>query len=77
MHRGGGFARAVFEADAVLNQDVLRVGKNVHQVRDRRALVTRNIRDSGFEQRLGDGEDALAAKHFALPQAQLLDFFGE
>ncbi|MCY1226861.1 hypothetical protein D9M72_391110 [compost metagenome] len=73
----GGFARAVLEADAMLGKDVLRIGQHVHQVRDRRALVAGHVGDAGFQQRLGDREDALAAEYLAGTQAQFLDFFGK
>ena len=74
---GGRLARAVFETDAVLGQDVLRVGKHVHEMRDRRALVAGDIGDAGFEQGLGDREDALAVERLAAPEPQLLDFLDE
>lgn len=73
--RRGRFAGAVLEADAVLAQDVLRVGQHVHQVRDRRALVAGHVGDARFQQRLGHGQDALAAENLARAQAQLLHFF--
>jgi hypothetical protein len=46
-------------------------------VRDRRALIARHVGDAGFEQRLGDGEDSLAAELVAGAEFQLLDFFLE
>ncbi len=73
--RRGGLAGAVLEADAVLGQDVLRIGQHVHQVRDRRALVAGDIGDARLQQRLGHREDAFAAEHLAGAQAKLLDFF--
>ena len=75
--RGGGLAGRILEADAVLGKDVLGVGEHVHQVRDRRALVAGDVRHARLEQRLGDGQDALAAEHLARAQAQLLDFLDE
>ena len=63
--------------DAELFQDVVRVRQHVHQVRDRRALIAGDIRHAGFEQRLGDGEDAFAAELLSRAQLQLLDFFLE
>src|SRR6478672_1809786 len=75
--RGGRLARRVLEADAVFDEDVLGVGEDVHQVRDRRALVAGDVRDARLEQRLGDGEDALAMEDLAGAQAELLDLFDE
>ena len=71
------FAGRILEADAVLGEDVLRVGQHVHQVRDRRALIAGHVRHARLEQRLGDGKDALAAKRLAGAQTQLLDLFDE
>ena len=51
---------ARLEMHAELAQNVLRVGKHVHQMADRRALVAADIADAVLQQRLGDGEDALA-----------------
>jgi hypothetical protein len=77
--RGGssGFAGTVLEADALLGQDVLRIGQHVHQVRDGRALVAGHIGNSGFEQGLGDRQNALTAKYISARKPQLLDFFDE
>ena len=76
--RGGGrLAGAVLEMDAELLEDVVGVGEHVHQVRDRRALVARHVGHAGLEQRLGDGENALAAEFVAVAEIELLDFFLE
>ena len=74
---GGGLAGAVLEADAVFGKDVLRIREDVHQVRNGRALVARDVGHPGLQQRLGDGEDALAAEDFSRRQSQLLDFGDE
>ena len=74
---GGRLAGAVLEMHAELFQDVVGVGQHVHQVRDRRALVARDVRYAGLQQRLGHGQDALAVKLGAFAQFQLLDFFLE
>ena len=58
---------------AELAQYVLRVRQHVHQVGDRRALVAGDVADAGLQQRLGDGEDALAAEFLAFGEAQVLD----
>src|SRR5690606_29291921 len=52
-------------------------GQHVHEVRDRRPLVAGDIADPALEQRLGDGEDALAAEFLARPDLELLYFLGE
>ena len=67
--------RWFLEADAVFGQDVLRVGQHVHQVADRRALVTGDVGDAGFQQRLRHCQNAFAAEALAFAQTQLLDFF--
>ena len=48
------------------------VGQHVHQMRDRRALVAADIGDAGLQQRLGDGENALAAEFLAVAELQVL-----
>ena len=68
---------AGFEADAEVAQDVVGVGQHVDQVRDRRALVAGDIGHAGLQQRLGDGQDALAAEFLAGAELQLLDFLLE
>jgi hypothetical protein len=64
-------------SDAVVGEDVLRVGQHVHQMRDGRALVARHIGNPGFEQGLGDGQNALSTEHLSARKPQLLDFFDE
>ena len=59
--------------DAEILQDVLGVGQNVHQVRNRRALIAPDIGDAGLQQRLGDRENPLAAKNLAVAEFQILD----
>jgi hypothetical protein len=75
---GGGFAGAAGSKCTPSSfQDRLGIGQHVHQVRDRRALVAGDVADAAFEQRLGDGEDALATELGAVRHAQLLNFLGE
>ena len=62
---------------AELVEHVLGVGQNVHQMRDRRALIAADIRDAGLQQSLGDGENAFAAKDFALAKLEILDLASE
>ena len=77
-HRGGGRLRgARLEVHAELAEDLLGVRQHVHQMRDRRALVAADVGDPGLQQRLGDGENALAAELRAFAEAQRLDFFRE
>jgi hypothetical protein len=51
--------------------------QHVHQVRHRRALVAAHIGHARLQQRLGDGQDALAVKGLAVAQAQGFDFLAE
>src|SRR5262249_49423571 len=46
-------------------------------MRDRRARIAAHVADTRLQQRLRDGEDALAAKHLPLPVAELFDVLGE
>src|SRR6185312_12408525 len=75
--RGRGFRGAGLEVHAELGQDVLRIGEDVHQVRDRRPLVAADITYARLQQGLGDRQDALAAKLRAGAEPQRLDLFGE
>ena len=58
-------------------QNTLSVREHVHQMADRRALIAADITDAALQQRLGDGEDALASKLLAGAEPQLLDFLGK
>jgi hypothetical protein len=51
--------------------------QHVHQVRHRRPLVAAHIGHARLQQRLGDGQDALAMKGLAVAQAQGLNFLAE
>jgi hypothetical protein len=55
-------------------QDLLCVREHIHQVRDRRALVTADIGDAGLQQRLGNRQDTLACKRIARAQPEFFDF---
>src|SRR5271169_4847009 len=59
---------------AELVKHVLGVGEHVHEMRNRRALIAANIRHARLQQRLGDGENTLAAKLFAVAQLEILHF---
>ena len=72
-----GFGSVGFVTHAEFGQDLLGIGKNVHEMADRCALVAADIADAGFEQGLGQGENALAVEGFALADLEFLDFLGE
>ena len=57
---------------AELVEHVLGVGKHIHQMRNRRALIAADIGDAGLQQRLGDGENALAAEFLAVAEFEIL-----
>jgi hypothetical protein len=59
---------------AQLVEQLARIGQHVHEVRHRRALVAADVGDAGLQQRLGDGEDALAGEGLAGAKPQLGDF---
>jgi len=77
--RGGRFRGARFKVNVEFFQDPLGlgIGEDVHQMRDRRALVAADVGNTGLQQGLGDGEDPLTVEIVAFAQAQLFDFFGE
>jgi hypothetical protein len=62
---------------AKLGEQVLGFNHDIQQMRDRRALIAADIAHAGLQQRLGDGEDAFAAKSLAGAKPQRLDFFAE
>ena len=68
---------AVLEVDAELVENVLRIAENIHEVRDRGALVPADVRDAGLEQALRHREDALASELLASSESELLDLCGE
>ena len=68
---------AVLEVDAELVKDVLCIAENIHEVRDRGALVPADVRDSGLQQALRDREAALAPELLASSESELLDRCGE
>ena len=83
MHRcrkrccGGGFGSRGFKPHAQLAKDILGIGKHIHQMADWRALISTDIADAIFKQRLGDGQNTFTAKHLALADTKLLDFLAE
>ena len=60
-----------------LLKDVVGIGQDVHQVRNRRALVAGDIRHARLQQGFGDGENAFPTKFIALAKAKFLDFIGK
>jgi hypothetical protein len=75
--RGGGLVGAGLDVHAKLGEQVLGFNHDIQQMRDRRALIAADIAHAGLQQRLGDGEDAFAAKSLAGAKPQCLDFFAE
>ena len=63
--------------DAKFFKDAVRVGENIHQVRDRRSLVSGHVRNTGLQQGFGHSKNSLAAKFLVLTEVQLLDFLFE
>jgi len=75
---GGGLATRLLEVDAErLEERLVRVGQDVDEVRDGRARIAADVAHAGLEQRLGDGENALAAKDLAGAVPELLDVLRE
>ena len=60
--------------NAELVEHVLGVGQHIHQMRDRRALIAADIGHAGLQQRLGDGENSLAAEFLAFAEFEILHF---
>ncbi len=62
---------------AEVSEQIFSIHHDVEQVRNRRALIAADIAHARLQQRLGDGEDTLAAKHFAGAEPQRIDLFPE
>jgi hypothetical protein len=60
--------------NAELFQHVARLYENVEKMRDRRALISADIRDAGLQQRLRYAENAFAIKGLAIAEPQALNF---
>ena len=67
----------MLEMHAQLLQNGVGVGEHVHQMGDRRALITRHVRHAGLQKGLGNCEDSLAAEFLAFTEIKLLNFFLE
>jgi len=59
---------------AKIAHHVLGVGEHVHEMRDRRALISSDVGHAGLKQGFGDRENAFAAKDFARLKSQVLNF---
>ena len=78
QHGGGrGFVGAGLHVHAEFVHVGLRLHHHVEQVRHRCALVAAHVGHARLQQRLGDGEDALAVKGLAVAEPQGLDFLSE
>ena len=62
-----GFRGALLEVNTELFQNVARVRQNIHQMRDRRALIAGDIRHSRLQESLGDGQNSLTAELLPIP----------
>ena len=58
-------------------EQVLALDQHVDQMRHRRALIATDISHTRLQDRLGDGEDALAPKHLAFAQTERAHFLRE
>ena len=74
---GGGLVGAAFEVNAEIAQDVAGIGEHVHEMGNRRALIAADVRNPRLQQRLGDGQDALAVKDIAVAEFEALDLLRE
>jgi hypothetical protein len=63
--------------DAKFFEDAVGVSENIHQVRDRRSLVSGHVGNTGLQQGFGHSKNSLAAKFLALTEVQLLHFLFE
>ena len=63
--------------DAEFLEVVLGIDHHVEQVRHRRALIAADIGHPRLQQRLGDGENALAVEDLAVAEPQGLHFLLE
>jgi hypothetical protein len=63
--------------DSQLCEHLICIGQHVDEMRDRRTLIARDVRDARLEQGLGDGEDAFAVEFFAFAKPQLADFLAK
>ena len=71
------FVGTRLEMHAQVCEYVLGLQQHIEQVADRRALVAADVADARLQQRLGDGQNALAAKLGARAKLQIADFLSE
>ncbi len=74
---GGGLVGAGLDMHAEFVEIVLGIDHDVEQVRHRRALIAADIGHARLQQRLGDGENALAVEGLPVAEPQRLHFFLE
>ena len=72
--RGGGLVGAGLDMHAEIGKQILGIHHDVEQMRHRRALVAAHIAHARLQQRLGDREDAFAAKRLAVAEAERIHF---
>lgn len=66
QHRGGGsFGCVGLKPHTQFAQQPLRIGQHIHQMTNRRALITANIADAVFQQSFGQRQNTLAGKDVA------------
>ena len=75
--RGAGLGGTGLDVHPKLIQDRAGIIQHVHQMADRRTLITADIGNAGLQQRLGDGENALAFEGITVAKPQNLDFLPE
>ena len=75
---GGCLAAGLLEVDSHrLQERLVGVSQHVDEMRDGRSRVAAHVAHAGLQQRLGDGEDALAVQDLSGAIAELLDVLGE
>jgi hypothetical protein len=62
---------------AELIQYLARIGENVHQVRDGRALIAADVGHTGLQKGLGNSKYGLALEHLAGSEPERLNFARE
>ena len=75
--RGAGFGGIGLDVDAELIHDVACIVQHIHHVGHRCPLIAANIRHSGLQERLGDGENAFSMEDLALAKLEFLHFLLE
>lgn len=68
------FVAAGFEMHSQFVKHIAGIGQDIHQMRNRCALISAHIGYAGLKQGLGHGEDAFADKGLPLAEAEFVDF---